>query len=572
MSFLSKPAARTRVNIIGRNLAMSGKSIKSKLTQSSKSTSSLPHREFPAATSTFSGLAIILSAFLGFLGVSNTYATSSISISLSGNVSLNLLKDNSQPVFGTSTVATANVTSDHYTGYTLTIAGSNDTGRLVSSNDSSKYLSSIDSAINENTFRIDSNYNDKWGFLPSKYNSLDNTYYQPSPTTTATTIDVTNSPNPSGTNYTLALGAKVTPNMALDSYGQTFVLAATGNGYDYHIGFTDNLATLPDDIYGNSPQSNQVALPNTSPTKEGYTFGGWCSEETTADIITGTVCPAGADVYQPGQNVTLQGDSANNMLLYAIWTPVTFDTAYSNAGKSKDSGYYKMQDMTTDICKSVAVGQESTLIDKRTGNKTYKVGKMKDGHCWMLDNLALGGTSTIALTPDNTNIKANWTLSASVSTDFNNSAVSRINTGYINTLPSDPMSSAGGWRVGTYYNYCAATAGTYCPTDGTAGIVSTQDICPKGWRMPSGGYGGEYQAFSDAYGDNYTNVRNALHLPFSGYYHGSQTIDQGNGGRWWSNTVHTVDLVYTLNINSAGYFPQGDTYRSDGFSMRCLAK
>ena len=548
---------------------MSGKN--NKINQSSKSTSSNPpYREFPVATSTFTGLVlfIISSIFLGFLGTSNTYA-SSINITLSGNVSLNLLKDNNNAVFGKSTEATATVTSDHFTGYTLTIEGSNDSGKLENG-DKSKFLSSIDTAISENIFKTNSDYNDHWGFLPSKYNSIDNNNYQPSPTTTGTTIDVTNTPTDSDGNiYTLALGAKVTPEMALDSYGQTFVLAATGNGYDYYIGFTDDLAELPDDMYGSSISSNTVTLPTTAPTKAGYIFKGWCDQKTTNN---GTTCPGTTYPANQVNTITLNGGSANHYDLHTIWEPITFDKAFQTAGASRVGNYYRMQDMTTSICNSVAIGQEGTLVDNRSGNKTYNVGKMKDGKCWTLDNLALGGSSAISLTPNDTNITASWTLPASV-TSFDGSTGyinARINTASIDIMPDD-MSRDHNWKIGAYYNYCAASAGTYCLEKDTVDTMPvSRDICPKGWRMPSDGPGGEYQDIYNAYGDNYTDFRIALHLPLSGYYSAQASI-QGGGGLWWSSVFYDVDGVYLLSSYELIY-PQLSNVRWRGFSMRCVAK
>ena len=538
----------------------------SKINQFSKSTSSKPYREFPVTTSTFSRLAILLSVLSGFFSVSNSYA-SSISISLTGNVSLNLLKDNTQPVFGKSTEATATVTSDHFTGYTFTITGSNDTGKLEN-NDKSKFLSSIDTAISENTFRTNSDYNDHWGFFPDTLyennTTIQNSLYRPSPTTTGTTIDITNSStDEDGNEYKLALGAKVSPSMALDSYGQTFVLAATGNGYDYHIGYSDVMDTLPADQYGNT-QDASVNLSATEPTKSGYTFAGWCTEVPTVSI-NGTTCPAGADVYQAGDPVDLNGNTANNMELYAIWSAVTFTEAYGSTAMT-------MQNMTGDICSQVAVGQEATLTDTRSGNKTYKVGKMKDGKCWMLDNLALGGNSTITLTSADTNIEANWTLPASASYANNSYTEARINARDVNIVPSDDMSTAGGWKVGVYYNYCAATAGTYCSASGVASGPIIQDVCPKGWRMPSGGPGGEYQAIYDAYEKDYANFRTDLHLPFSGHFNGPNIFDQGLGGWWWSSTFYDGNYVYRPAATVSTFGAAGAYSRAFGFSVRCIAK
>ena len=548
---------------------MSGKENKSKLNQSSKSTSSkkrrnisLPHSEFPAATSTFSGL--VVAFLLGLFGVTNTYA-SSISISLTGNVNLNLVKSNTEAVFGKSTTQTATVTSDHFTGYTLTIAGSNDTGRLVGANDSTKYLSSIATPLTESQFDTD-DHNDQWGFLPSKLNSITNNVYQPSPTTAETTIDVTDTPNTSGTDYTLALGARVSSNMALDSYGQTFVLAATGNGYDYHIGFTDDLETMPADMYGNT-QSNTVTLPSTTPTKAGYTFKGWCSVATTN---SGTVCLG--TTYQRNATITLDSTTGNDMNLHAIWEAITFDKAFANASKTKSGNYYKMQDMTTSICNAVAIGQEGTLVDTRSGSKTYKVGKLKDGRCWMLDNLALGGSSTIALKTTDTNITADWTLPASTTTGFDTYSTARINIAYNNTIPSDTMSQAGQWKIGTYYNYCAVSAGTYCPASSTAGSTpAKQDICPKGWRMPSGGSGGEYYNLYSVY-SNYTNFRSAVHLPLSGHYDNYVNIDQGSVGRWWTNTFYNSNNMYHPAVTKSSVSLDVASLRYYGFTLRCIAK
>ena len=556
---------------------MSGKS---KYNQSSKSASSkkirrerdispgLPHSEFPAITSTFSGLAgaILIALFSVFLGINNTYA-SSISISLADNVSLYLLKDNTNPTFGKSTTQTATITSDHYTGYTLTIAGSDDTGRLVGANNPSNYLESITSPVlDDATFNTDT-YNNKWGFLPGTlYNSststaVTNTSYQLSPTTTPTTIDVTTSPTTSaGTVYTLALGARIDSTMALDSYSQTFILAATGNGYDYFVSYTDDLNDMPENQEATNVSSTYINLSSSTPTKSGYTFAGWCDQKTTNN---GTTCPG--NTYTAGERIDLDGASANHYDLHAIWDPTTF----------AEAGATNMQSMTTAICNAVAVGQEATLSDTRGGS--YRVGKMKDGKCWMLDNLALGSSSsTIALTPDNTNITANWTLPKSVTSGFTTYTDALINVAYNSTVPQgdDPLktqAAAGSWKVGTYYNYCAATAGTYCPAAGSASGPVTQDICPKGWRMPSGGPGGEYQVIYNAYG-NYTNFRTALKLPLSGSYYSAQVYNQGSGGRWWSSTFYNGNLMYGLGSDTSGIYPQNANHRLNGFSMRCVAK
>ena len=597
---------REASNIIRKDLAMSGRN--SKINQFSKSTSSMPYREFPATTSTFSRLAILFSVLLGFFGVSNTYA-SSISISLTGNVSLNLLKDNNNAVFGKSTEARATVTSDHFTGYTLTIQGSNDTGKLENS-DKSKFLSSIDTAISENTFKTNSDYNDHWGFLPSKYNSIDNNNYQPSPTTAETTIDITNSPNATGTEYTLALGARISPNMALDSYGQTFVLAATGNGYDYHIGFTDTMATLPDDIYGNSAQSNTVTLPNTRPTKDGYVFAGWCSQPTT-NTNTGTTCPSGDNVhiYQPGDPVTLEGASANDLLLYAIWNKGydTFADAFAAKGAGQTSGYYRMQDMTPEICDSIVIGSpatteniaKNTLIDTRD-NQTYLVAKYADGHCWMRQNLNLtlsNNTDVIAYnfeTDTTFNYRPAYSTQTSAGVAWEQDASGGARSygenkdkyiGGMNISTPASVSTTGQpyEKIGVFYNWAAATAQSGAEAAAATGEVTTS-ICPKGWRLPyaAGRSGGNYSfsALVGSYGLPVENqnaaysgqLQNPLNFNRPGYYENGGTL-QGRGGLGWfiSSNPASSTAVRSFLFGGSHFHPYNDHKKGDGFSVRCVA-
>ncbi|MBQ3445789.1 hypothetical protein IJG29_03670, partial [Candidatus Saccharibacteria bacterium] len=108
-----------------------------------------------------------------------------------------------------------------------------------------------------------------------------------------------------------------------------------------------------------------------------------------------------------------------------------FDAAFIFAGKTKYNGYYKMQDMTANICSYVATPTTTTsapstqLIDTRD-NKIYWVSKLKDGNCWMTQNLDLNLDSSIALTSANTDLHSvtSWTPVRSTinSTGYNNTA------------------------------------------------------------------------------------------------------------------------------------------------------
>ena len=59
--------------------------------------------------------------------------------------------------------------------------------------------------------------------------------------------------------------------------------------------------------------------------------------------------------------------------------------------------------------KLTTVGSQALLTDTRDGN-TYYVAKLKDGKCWMSQNLRLGGSSPITLTSATSDVSSNYVL------------------------------------------------------------------------------------------------------------------------------------------------------------------
>ena len=218
---------------------------------------------------------------------------------------------------------------------------------------------------------------------------------------------------------------------------------------------------------------------------------------------------------------------------------------------------------------SLTTGQVYQLKDSRDNN-VYYVARLADGNCWMLDNLRLGSTSTIALTSANTNSNGNFTLPASISSGFNSYTAAQINVASKDTVASTKYGSGSG-KIGVYYNYCAASAGTICSSSNSSN--ASYDICPKGWRMPTGGSSGEYQALYTAYSSNVTIFRNALSTPHSGYFYYGSAYNQGSNGNFWSSTRYNGSDMYYLYVDSSrvGSTDYSNT-RNYGYSVRCLLK
>ena len=364
-------------------------------------------------------------------------------------------------------------------------------------------------------------------------------------------------------------------------------------GINYSITYNDGVVTnMPTDLSSTSVGSS-VTLSSNTPAWDRHNFLGWCSGTITnsdgIDSCSGTT-------YAAGSNYALSGSGPNALSLTAMWQKLLTLADATN-----------MQDLASnDYCTNTTIGDTATLTDSRDGT-TYTVGKLADGKCWMLDNLALDLTNSTVLNGMNsTNTNAsNTTLgylkgtsTGTTSDQYATAAVSNwtsgnsysaplVNMASKDVIPSDATSTAGGYKIGGYYNYCAASAGSYCYGNGTSVGTSsgnaTESICPAGWRMPTGNTSGEFSALANAiYGSTsatsdataYANYRSALRLPLSGDIYGGKAGSQGSFGFFWSSTRYGnsgmyILLLYTTNIYPAYYDYRGDCYY--GNSVRCVA-
>ena len=218
-----------------------------------------------------------------------------------------------------------------------------------------------------------------------------------------------------------------------------------------------------------------------------------------------------------------------------------------------------MQEMDSSVCADSAVGDTATLTDTRD-NKTYTVAKLADGKCWMTQNLYLVGPRT--LTPADSNVAADFALPASSTSFGTTNDAAGINIARVN--------DTGQTDYGAYYNWYTATAGTgtYEMASGNA----TASVCPKGWRLPTGGSGGEFQTLYDAYGNAADFISNTSAVPSGNW--STSSILQGDSGYWWSSTTYSdVSGPYLFFSSNISYVDlQNVGYKWDGFSVRCVAE
>ncbi|TWO98591.1 hypothetical protein EUA78_01325, partial [TM7 phylum sp. oral taxon 351] len=212
-----------------------------------------------------------------------------------------------------------------------------------------------------------------------------------------------------------------------------------------------------------------------------------------------------------------------------------------------------MQDMTPEICAKAQTHQTTTLRDIRDGN-TYTVAKLKDGKCWMTQNLRIAGKT---LTSTDSDVTTSYTIPASSLSSFDSGTYDASNA-YVD---SD----------GGFYTWRTATAGTGTQALSTNGQNTTVSICPKGWRLPTSGSSGEFRTLYNNYNSSSALRSNPVNFTLSGAVHSNSRRDQGYG-YYWSSTVNSSNSAYYLNLNISNAIPADYGSKFYGFSVRCIAR
>ena len=211
------------------------------------------------------------------------------------------------------------------------------------------------------------------------------------------------------------------------------------------------------------------------------------------------------------------------------------------------------------------------MKDTRDGH-VYTIQRLKDGKCWMMENLDLGRTGiTTDLTSANTNLATTVTAST-----FNSwkkdSGTGTYGAGELISVSGTDSTS--GTPYGTLYNYYAASAGTISGTSNSNN--ASYDICPAGWRLPTGGSSGEFQALYAEYNSNAlmrASIENSgAAFALAGNFYRAAPENQGSYGIYWSSTRSLGVNMYYLRLNTSIVYPADDNNRRYGYAIRCVLK
>ena len=247
-----------------------------------------------------------------------------------------------------------------------------------------------------------------------------------------------------------------------------------------------------------------------------------------------------------------------------------------------------LQNMTGAECSTVP----AIYYDIRD-NKPYTVKRLNDGNCWMMENLMLSGG--VEISAEDTNTNTAFILPANTEFDAaHDSATAQI----VAISGNDPVSNM---PYGNLYNFCAASAGTFCAQEtGDSFSASIYEypysICPSAWKLPTlysnneGGHntlGGMYYDLPKpeddrdlTHGTLYTfdqlrapMANGGAAFTLAGTFAADGIIENtGQSGRWWSSGIYNYAGLNTLVLRNADsnrlYNTAND--RAMGMSVRCV--
>ncbi|MBO7657047.1 hypothetical protein J6S55_00125 [Candidatus Saccharibacteria bacterium] len=299
---------------------------------------------------------------------------------------------------------------------------------------------------------------------------------------------------------------------------------------------------------------NYTVIANLTNTDD-YEFDSWALNNSNYGTLSSTT--TNPTTFTPNQN-------SGNAVITALGKTNAYDRLVS--------GELTVQD----IGKLSSAGQNALFARMTTGtaydakdirdNDTYKIAKLADGNIWFLDNLRLGDSNAITLTSSDTNITSSFTLPASIGySDKFNSYTSPIiynkRENYTHYTEAANVGN-GSHKSGVYYNFCAASGGTYCyAQDSGEHGDATYDICPKGWRMAGKT---EFMGANIAYELDGTKTVTALSLPPSKY-----TVYANADSSWtagsYLNTSDYGSFFWTPNLLVGDI--DSSTYRGNSMLM-----
>lgn len=339
--------------------------------------------------------------------------------------------------------------------------------------------------------------------------------------------------------------------------------------------------------------------------------------------VIGCVLPGKTAGTSNAIEVTNNVANITNAGTYTHMRVTYFDPAALTVDINGDTYKFFTDSFTSANCSSMAtsnaaIGSEPnnsiTYVRDTRNKQTYKVKKMADNKCWMVDNLKYIDTSISNMADGTTGMRYNNgdhlnsgtagktnTVDGTTSQSPTNSDKAFYNnpmgTSYCYGSANMPMNTL--TNCGYLYNWYAATAGTGAYNLSTSGNQATDNVCPSGFSLPTAtsnssdpSANGTSSAAADypvlnasmnagALATGSTNsTYNANWLnggpwggAFSGGYFTSTLSNQGNYGDYWTATAGTATTARSLHFDTSVVGPgNGSDIKYYGLAVRCVIR
>ena len=299
-----------------------------------------------------------------------------------------------------------------------------------------------------------------------------------------------------------------------------------------------------DNYYGIDPENTTVSHP------------AWVTDEPTNGTNHNLTLAAkvDADTVSGAYETTLNYHAVTNAVPL-----VTLEMSYGFHGKQKvtvgNEEYYKMQDMTTNICKYTnEIPSELQVVDIRD-DKIYWIAKLADGHCWMTQNLDLDletvATNVEPLTSENTDLNTYGSNGYDSSNGYSKDANGVITwTPERNTIPTSSISSTGsisGWTNDDNNPYSIDTGDWYWIGNWKNNGTDTWYTSAMNNYLNTDGSGaGDKFSMSE-----YTG--NGKHGHVGNYYNWSATIANNYSSSYRASTLADITTNPQNSICPAGW-------------------
>lgn len=202
------------------------------------------------------------------------------------------------------------------------------------------------------------------------------------------------------------------------------------------------------------------------------------------------------------------------------------------------------------------VGDTTILMDVRNG-KSYRVGRLADNQCWMLNELGIGEGAKLTSADSDLPEGMTYTLGNSVNT----------NSGSV-----------------AWYTFGTATAGWgNTSSNYVEGANSPQSICPKGWRLPTGGPNSDFSWLIETYSTIDALSAQPFNFNINNSYIYNSTLQDGGKAGLFSSTTSSLynnttkryymlyaDSSYTMGIGKN--ITNSATTTTNGYNVRCIAR